>query len=333
MDLIAEIQKRARQVRQTIVLPEGMEERTIRAAADVMKNDFADLLLLGDKVTIIEKAREVGVDPESFRIVNPETAENCEEYANIYLEKRAVRGKPVTAEKAMNTMKNPLYYGAMMVEQGEVDGSVAGAVNTSGDVIAAAARVIGTKPGTTLASSFFLMILDDTSFGHEGVLVYADCGLVPDPDAEQLANIAITTAHSAQKLVGLDPCVAMLSFSTKGSARHELVNKVREATRLAKEQAPELLLDGELQVDAALIAAIGVKKAPDSPIVGKANILIFPDLNAGNIAYKLTERLAGAKAIGPLLQGFAKPINDLSRGCSAEDIVDTVAVTSVMAQG
>ena len=219
-----------------------------------------------------------------------------------------------------------------MVRQGEVTGSVAGAVNTSGKVIAAAARVIGTKPGARKASSFFIMVLKDKGFGHDGVLLYADCGLVPDPDAETLADIAISTAHSGQQLVGLEPKIAMLSFSTKGSAEHKLVDKVREATRIAKERAPDLQIDGELQVDAALIPAIGARKAPGCPIAGKANILIFPDLNAGNIAYKLTERLAGAKAIGPLLQGFAKPVNDLSRGCSAEDIADTVAVTSVMAQ-
>lgn len=333
MDLIAEIRKKAARVRQTIVLPEGLEERTIRAAADVVEHHIADLILLGDETAIVTKAEELGINSESFRIVNPETAEKLEEYAGIYAEKRRIRGKPVTQEKAGTIMKNSLYYGAMMVEQGDVAGSVAGAVNTTSRVVTAAARVIGTKPGTKSASSFSLMILHDKHFGHEGILVYADCGLVPNPDAEELANIAITTAHSAQKLVGLEPCVAMLSFSTKGSARHELVDKVREATRLAKEQAPELLLDGELQVDAALIASIGAKKAPNSPIAGKANILIFPDLNAGNIAYKLTERLAGAKAIGPLLQGFAKPINDLSRGCSAENIADMVAVTSVMAQG
>jgi phosphate acetyltransferase len=332
MDLIAEIRKKAAGTKRVIVLPEGMEERTIQAAEDVITNNLADLILLGEEATIIAKAKELGVNPETFRIVNPEMSDKIEEYARIYQELRAKRGKPVSEQKAFDMMKNPLYYGAMMIQQGEGAGSLAGAVNTTGAVITAAARVIGTKPGIKTASSFFIMILKDKEFGHDGVLLYADCGLVPDPDAETLADIAISTAHSGQKLVGLEPKIAMLSFSTKGSAEHKLVDKVREATRIAKERAPDLQIDGELQVDAALIPTIGARKAPESPIAGKANILIFPDLNAGNIAYKLTERLAGAKAIGPLLQGFAKPVNDLSRGCSAENIADAVAVTSVMAQ-
>jgi len=332
MDLIAEFRKKAAQTRRVIVLPEGTEERTIQAAADVIKNNLAELILLGEEAVIIAKAKELGVNPDTFRIVNPEASDKIEEYAKIYGELRAKREKPISKQKAIETMKKPLYYGAMMVRQGEVAGSVAGAVNTSGAVIAAAARVIGTKPGAKKASSFFIMILKDKRFGHDGVMLYADCGLLPNPDAETLADIAISTAHSGQQLIGLDPQIAMLSFSTKGSAKHELVDKVREATRIAKEKAPELQIDGEMQVDAALIVAIGARKAPESPIAGKANILIFPDLNAGNIAYKLTERLAGAKAIGPVLQGFAKPVNDLSRGCSAEDIADTVAVTSIMAQ-
>ena len=219
-----------------------------------------------------------------------------------------------------------------MVRQGEAAGSLAGAINTTGAVVSAAARVIGTKPGIKTASSFFIMILKDKNFGHDGILIYADCALIPNPDAKTLADIAITTAHSAQQIIGLEPKIAMLSFSTKGSAKHELVYKVREATRITREKAPELQIDGEMQVDAALIPAIGARKAPGSPMAGKANILIFPDLNAGNIAYKLTQRLAGAIAFGPIMQGFAKPINDLSRGCSANDIANMVAMTSVMAQ-
>jgi phosphate acetyltransferase len=332
MDVIAAIRQRAAITKRVIVLPEGADERSIKAADEAITNNFAAPILLGEEATILLKARELGLNPTNFRIINPETSEKLQEYAKVYGEMRARKGKPVTEQEALKTMQNTLYYGAMMVHRGEAAGSVAGAVNTSGAVIAAAARVIGTKPGIKFASSFFIMILKDTNFGHNGVLIYADCGLVPDPDAETLAAIAIITAQSAQNLVGLDPQIAMLSFSTKGSAEHALVDKVREATRIAKEKAPQLQIDGELQVDAALIPAIGARKAPGSPVAGKANILIFPDLNAGNIAYKLTERLAGAKAIGPLLQGFAKPCNDLSRGCSAEDIADTIAVTAVMAQ-
>ncbi len=332
MDLIKKIRKKAAETRRVIVLPEGTEERTIQATTDVVKHKLAELILLGEEKTIITKAKELGVNPDTFRIMNPETSGKLKEYARIYADMRAVRGKPVSEQKAIDTMKNPLYYGAMMVQQGEASGSLAGAVNTTGAVIAAAARVIGTKPETKIASSFFIMVLKDKIFGHNGVLIYADCALIPNPNAEQLAEIAISTAHSAQQLVGLDPKIAMLSFSTKGSGKHENVDKVQEATRIAKEKAPELEIDGELQADAALIPAIGARKAPGSPIAGKANILIFPDLDAGNIAYKLTQRLAGATAIGPIMQGFAKPVNDLSRGCSAEDIANMVAVTSVMVQ-
>jgi phosphate acetyltransferase len=281
MDLIAEIRKKAAGTKRIIVLPEGMDERTILAAEEVITNNLANLILLGEEAAIIAKAKELGVNPETFRIVNPEMSDKLEEYARVYQELRAKRGKPVSEQKALKTMKNSLYYGAMMVRQGEVTGSVAGAVNTSGKVIAAAARVIGTKPGARKASSFFIMVLKDKGFGHDGVLLYADCGLVPDPDAETLADIAISTAHSGQQLVGLEPRIAMLSFSTKGSAEHKLVDKVREATRIAKEKAPDLQIDGELQVDAALIPAIGARKAPGCPIAGKANILILPDLNAG----------------------------------------------------
>lgn len=333
MDLITDIRRKAAAHRKTIVLPEGLEDRSILAASTVLKGKIADVILLGDPIAIQGRAKALGVDAGMLQIINPETAANVEEYAKLYADGRAAKGKPVSAEDALKTMKSPLAYGAMMVKQGVAAGSVAGAVSTSGAVIAAAARVIGTKPGIKLASSFFLMVLKDDTFGHNGVLVYADCALVPNPNAEELADIAVTTAESARKLVeGLEPRVAMLSFSTKGSAEHELVDKVREATRIAKEKAPHLQLDGELQADAALIPAIGAKKAPGSTIAGKANILIFPDLNVGNICYKITERLAGAKAIGPILQGFAKPVCDLSRGCSDDDIVNTMAVTSVMAQ-
>ena len=332
MNLIADIRKKAAANKKVIVLPEGEEKRTVLAAKEVIAEDFATPVLLGDETIIAGLAKEVGVDMEILQVINPESADKLEEYATTYFDMRAAKGKPISEEEALATLKQPLYYGAMMVRQGEADGSLAGAVNSTGKVISAAARVIGTKPGIKTASSFFIMILDEPTFGHEGVLIYADCALLPNPDAETLADIAITTAASAKNIVpGFDPKVAMLSFSTKGSADHELVDKVREATKIAQEKAPDLQLDGELQADAALIPSIGERKSPGSTVAGKANILVFPNLDVGNIAYKLTERLAGAAAIGPIMQGFAKPVNDLSRGCSAEDIANMVAMTSVLA--
>ena len=331
MDIIAEIRRKAAQTKRTIVLPEGTEPRMIVAAQEVVKEGFAVPVLLGNQAKIAEIAAQQNVDAALLKCIDPETAAELDLYVQTYSDMRAQRGKPVSAEEAVNTMKNPLYFGAMMVHLGAAAGSLAGAVNTTGNVISAAARVIGTKPGIKTASSFFIMVLKDKNFGHNGVLIYADCALLPNPDAATLADIALATAESARKIVGLEPKIAMLSFSTKGSAEHELVDKVREATRIAKEKAPHLQIDGELQADAALIPSIGERKSPGSPVAGKANILIFPNLDVGNIAYKLTERLAGAKAVGPIMQGFAKPVNDLSRGCSAEDIADMVAMTSVLA--
>lgn len=331
MDLIAQVRKNAAAKKRIIVLPEGAEDRTILATTDVTSHGLAVPILLGKEAVITARAKELDVNPEQFRIVDPETSAQLKEYVNTYREMRAQKGKPVSQEEALSTMQDPLYYGAMMVHLGEAAGSLAGAINATGKVITAAARVIGTKPGIKTASSFFMMILKDRSFGHEGILVFADCALIPNPDAETLADIALATADSARRIIGLEPKVAMLSFSTKGSAQHELVDKVLEATRLAKEKSPSLQIDGELQADAALIPSIGERKAPGSAVAGKANILIFPNLEVGNIAYKLVERLAGAKAFGPVMQGFAKPVNDLSRGCSVEDIADMVAMTSVLA--
>lgn len=331
MDLIAQVRKNAAAKKRVIVLPEGAEDRTILATTDVTSHGLATPILLGKEAVITNRAKELDVNPEQFRIIDPETSSQLAEYVNTYREMRAQKGKPVSEEEALNTMKDPLYYGAMMVHLGEAAGSLAGAINATGKVITAAARVIGTKPGIKTASSFFMMILKDQNFGHEGILVFADCALIPDPDADTLADIAVATADSARRIIGLEPKVAMLSFSTKGSAKHELVDKVLEATRLAKEKDPSLQIDGELQADAALIPLIGERKAPGSTVAGKANILIFPNLEVGNIAYKLVERLAGAKAFGPVMQGFAKPVNDLSRGCSVEDIADMVAMTSVLA--
>ncbi|PIE35717.1 phosphate acetyltransferase [candidate division KSB3 bacterium] len=332
MDLIAKIREKAAANKRAVVLPEGTEPRTVAAVKEIVAGDFAIPILLGDEAKIAELAEEVGLDTANLQVINPETAEKLQEFAGIYQDMRAQRGKPVSDEDALATLKDPLYYGAMMVRQGDAAGSLAGAVNSTGKVISAAARVIGTKPGINTASSFFIMILDKPTFGHEGILIYADCALLPDPDAETLADIAMTTAASAKSIIsGFDPKVAMLSFSTKGSADHELVDKVRQATEIAQQKAPDLQIDGELQADAALIPAIGERKSPGSTVAGNANILVFPNLDVGNIAYKLTERLAGAIAVGPIMQGFAKPVNDLSRGCSAEDIATMVAMTSVLA--
>jgi len=332
MDFLAQVRQKAAATKRVIVLPEGIEPRTVIAVKDVVANGLATPILLGDEAKIAAIAKEHNVDLSNVRVVNPETSPQLAEYIKIYSEMRASKGKPVSEEEAVKTMKNVLYYGAMMVHLGEAAGSLAGAVNETGNVISAAARVIGTKPGIKTASSFFIMILKDKAFGHDGILVYADCALLPNPDAATLADIAISTAASAKNLItGFDPKIAMLSFSTKGSAKDPLVDKVVQATEIAKQKAPQLQIDGELQADAALIAAIGQRKAPGSAVAGKANVLIFPNLDVGNICYKITERLAGAKALGPIMQGFAKPVNDLSRGCSAEDIADMVAVTSVLA--
>jgi phosphate acetyltransferase len=331
MDVIAEIRRKAAAAQRTIVLPEGaLDDRMVQATIDVAQNKLAKLILLGDEATILAKAKTFGANPDAFRIINPEKSGKLREFVKIYMDMRAQKGKPVSEQEALESLKNPLYYGAMLVKLGEAHGSLAGAFNTTGAVITAAARIIGTKPGIKNASSFFIMVLKDKTFGQDGVLIYADCALIPNPDAETMADIAITTAHSARQLVGIDPKIAMLSFSTKGSSKDPLVDKVQQATELVKQRAPELQVDGEMQADAALIASVGAKKSPGSPVAGKANVLIFPDLNSGNISYKLTERLAGAKAIGPIMQGFAKPANDLSRGCSAEDIANMVAVTAVL---
>ena len=333
MDFLTQVRQKATATNRVIVLPEGTEPRTILAVKDVLANKLARPILLGDEGKIAALAKEHSVNLSGVRVVNPETSPQLQEYVAKFMDMRAKRGKPVSEEEAVKTMKNVLYYGAMMVHLGEAEGSLAGAVNETANVVSAAARVIGTKPGIKSASSFFIMILKDKQFGHDGILIYADGGLVTNPDADTLADIAIASAGSAVSLIsGFEPRIAMLSFSTKGSAKDPLVDKVVQATEIAKKKAPQLNIDGELQGDAALVASVGQRKAPGSPVAGKANVLIFPNLDCGNISYKLTERLAGAKALGPILQGFAKPVNDLSRGCSADDIADMVAITSAQAE-
>ena len=314
----------------TIVLAEGEDMRTVEAAAIVLKEGYAKIKILGNEDKIKAMAAEKGLDISGAQIIDPEISDKTEEYAEKFYEMRKAKG--MTPEKAAETVKNVLYYGVMMVNEGEADGMVAGACNSSANVIRPSLQILKTKPGTKLVSAFFVIIVPDCEYGENGAFIFGDSGLNENPDAEAVSEIAIASAASFKQLIGAEPKVAMLSYSTFGSAKSELVDKMQEATRLAKGKAPELKLDGELQLDAAIVPSVAASKAPGSSIAGDANVLIFPDLNAGNIGYKLAQRLAKAEAYGPILQGVRKPVNDLSRGCSAEDIAGVVAITCVQAQ-
>ncbi len=319
---------RAKQDRKRIVLAEGEELRTIQAANMIVKQGVCDVVLLGSEAVIREKAGDISLD--GVELIEPEKSDKFEEFVQAFYEMRKAKG--MTEEKARETMKNPLYFGVMMVEKDLADGMVAGAVNATSNVLRPALQILKTAPGTKLVSAFFVMVVPDCEYGEHGTFIYSDAGLNENPDADAVSEIAISSAKSFRDLVEAEPKIAMLSYSTYGSAKSELVDKMQLATKLAKEKRPDLKLDGELQADAAIIKEVGKSKAPGSDIAGEANVLVFPNLDAGNIAYKLTQRLAKAEAYGPITQGIKKPVNDLSRGCSAEDIVGVVAITCVQAQ-
>jgi len=328
MSFLDEISRRAKADIKTIVLPESSDIRTIKAASIILDKGIANVVLIGNEVKIKKLAGEY--DISKAKIIDPFDFDRFEDYANTFYELRKAKG--ITIEQAREIMKDNLYFGVMMVKKGEADGMVSGAIHSTADTLRPALQILKTAPGTRLVSAFFVMVVPDCQYGENGIFVYADSGLVENPNAEELADIAIESAKSFRQLVQAEPKVAMLSYSTYGSAKSELTQKVVTATKIAKEKAPNLILDGELQADAALVPSIGKSKAPGSCVAGQANVLIFPDLNSGNIAYKLTQRLAKAEAYGPITQGIAKPVNDLSRGCSAEDIVGVVAITAVQAQ-
>lgn len=327
MSFLESIKLRARKNKKTIVLPETFDQRTVDAACMVLEQDIANIILIGNKEEILSKAKG---SLEGAEFINPEDYAKLPLLAEKLYELRKSKGMTLNDAKDV-LLKNPLYLGVMLVKEGIADGMVAGAANATADVLRPSLQILKTTPGTKLVSAFFVMVVPNCEYGADGVFIYADSGLVQNPNSEELASIAVSSAQSFELLVEKEPVVAMLSHSTVGSAKHPDVDKVAEATKIAKELAPNIKLDGEFQLDAAIVPSIGEKKAPGNPVAGKANVLIFPDLDAGNIGYKLTERLAKAEAYGPITQGIAKPVNDLSRGCTAEDIVGVVAITAVQA--
>ena len=330
MDFLERTIERAKSDIKTIVLPESSDLRIIKAASIALEKGIANIVLVGNQEEILSKASENALDVSQAIIVDPLKSEKYDEYVNSFYELRKKKG--ITIEKAQEIMKDPVYWAVMMVKRGEADGMVSGAAHSTADTLRPALQIVKTAPEAKLVSAFFLMVVPNCEYGKNGTFIYADSGLVENPNEEELSEIAIASAKSFKLLAEAEPVVAMLSYSTYGSAKSELTEKVVKATKLAKEKAPNLMLDGELQADAALVPSVGKSKAPGSVVAGKANVLVFPDLNCGNIAYKLTQRLAKAEAYGPITQGLAAPVNDLSRGCSAEDVVGVIAITAVQAQ-
>ncbi|MCX6301587.1 MAG: phosphate acetyltransferase [Bacteroidia bacterium] len=332
MELLDSIKLNARKYNKRIVLPEGYEERTIKAADIAVEEGLAQIILLGDPAEIQSHALKLGLkNIGKMKVVDPKSHGKKEQYADLMVELR--KNKGMTKEEALRLIEDPLYLGVLMIKSGDADGEVSGADHATGDVLRPAFHYVKTAPGISVVSGAFIMILPDKTFGDNGVLIFADGAVHPNPTDKELAEIAVASARTAKVIAGMEPRVAILSFSTKGSAKHEMVDKVISATKIAQQMAPEFMIDGELQGDAALVEAIGKKKAPGSKIAGRANVLVFPDLNCGNIAYKLVQRLAHAEAIGPILQGMAAPINDLSRGCSVNDIVCMIAIAANQAAG
>ena len=332
MDLMQGIIARAKANKQRIVLPEGTEERTLRAADRLIADGVADIILIGNPDEIHKLAADFGLDHISgATIINPKEHAKKEDYINLLVQIRQKKG--MTPEKAAVLVEDPLYLACLIIKAGDADGEIAGALNTTGNVLRPALQIIKTAPGMSCVSGAFLMFTKTPQYGENGLLIFADCAVMPNPNAQELASIAVATAQTARHIANIEPRVAMLSFSTKGSASHEMVDKVVEATRLAKEMAPELKIDGELQADASLVEKVAAQQAPGSEIAGKANVLVFPTLEVGNIAYKLVQRLGGAEAVGPILQGMAAPVNDLSRGCSVDDIYKMVAIACNQAIG
>lgn len=332
MDLIEKIRRQAQLDCQRIVFPEGDEQRTVMAADAIIRENLCQVTMIADPAEVEKKAQQYGLkNLEQATIINPKHHPKKQEYTELLYQVRKEKG--MTMKLAARLVLDPLYLGVLMIKAGDADGEVAGARNATGDVLRPAFQIVKTMPGISIVSGAFIMIHPDPSFGEDGVIIFADGAVHPDPDEKQLAEIAVATAKTTRSILGFEPRIAMLSFSTRGSADHPMVDKVVNATRIAREMDPTLIIDGDFQADAALISSIAKSKAPDSPIQGNANVLIFPDLNSGNIAYKLVQRLAKAEAIGPVLQGMAAPINDLSRGCSVSDIVNLAAITANQASG
>jgi len=331
MGLLQDIIGNAKQLQKTIVLPEGDTDRTLKAADVVLNAGIAKIILIGDPKIIDKKVHEFGLTGiHRAEIINPLDHPKRDELKKLLYDIR--KGKGLSLEEADKLVNHPLYLGPLLIKAGYADGEVSGAEHATGDVLRPAFQIVKTAPNSSVVSGAFIMIVENSTYGEDGIMVFSDCAVNPNPTAKQLAEIAVASAQTAKNIAKIDPKVAMLSFSTKGSGKHEDVDKVIEATRLAKEMAPDVLIDGEIQADAAIVESVGRKKAPNSPVAGLANVLVFPTLDAGNIGYKLVQRLAGAQAIGPVLQGMAAPINDLSRGCSVDDIVNLIAITANQAQ-